>query len=315
MSFLGRAKYNLLQYRKRDDPSLKVEEWQVRDYRNLKDEELFCGLKGLGVLLDEAGLHQLAESGKSPEEIDLGLTGSKKEESYLYLFELWRRLCSDEKSISIFCDQLDAYIDAYDQGGALQDETLLIELFDILDESVDEGLKPKTVYKQLIAYLAHDLGSFFYNYIYDQIDTGNEMGASELLENIYEYVEGNLWFEFLRIRLLRGAPSEDATAMMARFLEKLKASAEIELSFELLYYLIETGHKELFINTYKNVLKEIKNEDHFIEMLEIIFAFYSLNDLEREENLIRELIQERKKIPLKHKIGPEDKEMLGQFIS
>ena len=75
MSFLGRAKYNLLQYRKRDDPSLKVEEWQVRDYRNLKDEQLFCGLKGLGVLLDEAGLHQLAESGKSPEEIDLGLTG------------------------------------------------------------------------------------------------------------------------------------------------------------------------------------------------------------------------------------------------
>ena len=313
-SFLGRAKYNLLAYRTRDDPTLKVEDWEVRDYRSLTDEELFSGLKGLGVFLNEYELSQIAESGKTPEDIDFQLTGAKKEEAYLYLFELWKRKCPDQKTIAIFCDGLDALIDVYDQGNLIEDETLLVELFDILDESVDEGLKPKTVYKQLTAYLAHDLSSFFYNYIYDQLDRGNEMSASEWLENIYAYVEGNLWFEFLRIRLLRGVPSEDSTAMMSRFLEKLKSRSDIELSFELLYYLIETGHKDLFINTYKNVLKEIKHEDHFMEMLEIIFAFYSLNDLEREENLIRELIQERKKIPLQQKIGPEDKELLGQFI-
>ncbi len=314
VSFFGRSKFNLLQYNKRDDPTLKFDEWQIRNYRALSDKELFSGLEILGVSLNEKQLFQLVETVKSPEEIDFQLSKEKAEEAYLYIFELWRRKCPDQKTISIFCDSLDALIDLYDQGELIEDETLLIELFDILDESVDEGLKPKTVYKKLTSYLAHDLSSFFYNYIYDQIDKSNEMEASEWLENIYEYVEGNLWFEFLRVRLLSGASSEDATAMMSRFLEKLKEKPDIELSFELLYFLIETGHKELFINTYKHVLKEIKHEDHFMEMLEIIFAFYSLNDLEREENLIRELIQERKKIPLHQKIGPEDKELLSQLI-
>lgn len=312
--FFGRAKYNLLQYKRRESPDLAIFDWQVRDYRSLDSKELFLGLQSFGIDLNEKDVHQLADSGKTPEEIDFSLTGEKKEEAYLYLFELWRRLCPDRKCISIFCDQLDAFIDAYDQGANNQDETILMELFDILDESVDQGLKPKAVYKQLTPYLAHDLESFFYNYIYDQIDKDNEVGASEILENIYEYVEGNLWFEFLRIRLLRGALSEDATAMMARFLEKLKAKPDIDLSFELLYYMIETGHKELFISTYKTVLKEIETEDHFMEMLEIIFSYYSLNDLEREESLIRELIQERKNIPLRQKISFKDKEILSQFI-
>jgi hypothetical protein len=312
--FLGRAKYNLLRYKKRENPDLTFFDWQIRDYRSLDTKELFSGLKSLGVDLDEEAIHAFADAEKRPEEIDFQLTSDKKEEAYLYLFELWRRLCPDRKSISIFCDQLDAFIDSYDQGIENQNENILIELFDILDESVDEGLKPKAVYKQLTPYLAHDLDSFFYNYICDQVDRDNEVGASEILENIYEYVEGNLWFEFLRIRLLRGALSEDATAMMARFLEKLKAKPDIELSFELLYYMIETGHKELFISTYKTVLKEIETEDHFMEMLEIIFSYYSLNDLEREESLIRELIQQRKNIPHRQKISFQDKEILSQFI-
>lgn len=307
--FLGRAKYNLLQYQKRENPNLNVLDWQIRNYRELSLEDLKEGLKNLGVDLDIKELIALAENGKAPEEIDLPCG-----EAYLYLFEWWRRSLPNQKTISIFCDEFDAFIDAYDHGKE-QDETLIFELFDILDESVDQGLKPKAAFKQLAAYLAHDLESFFYSYIYDQIDAGNEVGASELLENIHEYVEGNVAFEFLRIRLLRGVPSEDATAMMARFLEKLKEKPDIHLSFELLYYLIETGHKELFINTYKSVLKEIKTEDHFMEMLEIIFSFYSLNDLEREENLIRELIQERKKFPQNQKITSVDKDILGQFIA
>ncbi len=306
---LGRARYNLLQYQKRDNPSLDVLEWQVKDYRALKDEELFQGLNRLGLVMDEKTLRGLSGS---PEEIIDQLAEDKREESYLYLFELWRRFRPDQKTVAIFCDELDAFIEGYQLGE--QDESLLIELFDILDESVDQGQKPKAVFKQLSNYLAHDLESFFYHYIYDQIKKGNETEASELLEHIHEYTEGSLWLDFLRIRLLRGIPSEDAFAMISRFLEKLKAQSNLPLSFELLRYLIETGHKELFIKTYKDILKQIKTEDHFIEMLEIIFEFYSLNDLEKEENLIRALILERKTIPLEQKIPPEDKQKLSQIL-
>ena len=219
-----------------------------------------------------------------------------------------------EDSLPKFCQKLDTFIGAYAAGKEEQNEQLIIELLDILDDSCDKKQKPKAVFKQLNSYLTHDLESFFYNYIYDQINKGNETAASELLDNIYEYVEGSLWFDFLRIRLLRGVLPEDATAMMARFLEKLKAKPDIELSFELLYYLIETAHKELFINIYKHLLKEIQTEDHFLEMLEIIFEFYTLHDLEKEENLIRALIQERKKLPLEQKVPLKDKKKLDKLI-
>lgn len=314
MSFLGRSKYNLLQYKKKDDPNLHVQEWQIRDYRILKNDELFQELRNLGTTIDENVLRACKERNTSPEELACQFPENIRGEAYLFLFELWRRFCPEQKTLSIFCDDLDAFISAYDQGDEPQDDSILTELFDILDESVDEGQKPKVVFKQLKNYLAHDLENFFYNYIYDQIDKGNELGASELLESIHEYVEGSLWFDFLQLRLLRGAPSEDATAMMARFLEKLAAHPDRELSFELLYYLIETGHKELFVQTYKNVLKQIQTEEHFMEMLEILFSFYTLNELEKEENLIRELIQKRKHLSPDQKVAPEDKQALGDLL-
>jgi hypothetical protein len=308
--FLGRAKYNLLQYKKREVPSLNVLDWEVRDYRSLSNEALFRGLQALGVDLQESDLKRFASEDKSLEEMNF----QEKGEAYLHLFELWRRFCPSQKSIAIFCDELDAFIDAYDRGEEHLNEAILTEFFDILDESVDGGLKPKVVFKEISGYLAHDLESFFYNYIYDQIDKNNEMGASEILENISDYLEGSLWFEFLRIRLLKGASEEDSSAMMARFLEQLESKPQIELAFEVLYYMIETGHKELFINTYKSILKQIKHEDHFMEMLEIIFSYYSLNDLEKEESLIRELIKQRKNIPLEKKVGLKEKKILESFI-
>ncbi len=308
--FLGRAKYNLLQYKKREVPTLNVLDWEIRDYRSLSNEALFKGLHCLGVDLQESDLKRFAQEDKSFEEINFPGKG----EAYLHFFELWRRFCPSQKSIAIFCDELDAFMDQYERGDESLNESILAEFFDILDESVDQGVKPKVAFKEISEYLAHDLESFFYNYIYHQIESNNEMGASELLENIYDYVEGSLWFEFLRIRLLKGASEEDSSAMMARFLEKLEKKPEIELAFEVLYYMIETGHKNLFINTYKSILKQIKNEDHFMEMLEIIFSYYSLNDLEKEESLIRELIQQRKNIPHQKRIGPEDKKILEPFI-
>ena len=297
---LGRGKYNLLQYQKRGNPQLEVPDWQIRDYRALSEGELVAGIQKFG--------KEFPGGANSPEE----WAETLPEEAYLYVFELWRRYFPSQRTLTLFCDDLDAFIEGYPL--VEQEDALLTELFDILDESVDEGEKPKKVFKSLNLYLAHDLEEFFYNYIYDQIDQGNEVGASELLENIYDYIEGNLWFDFLRIRLLQGVPVEDATAILARFLEQIRANPDIELFIELLYYLVETGHNELFTHVYKEAIKQIQTEEQFLEMLEVIFSYYTLNDLEKEETLIRQLIQERKKLPLSQKVLLQDKDKLGEMI-
>jgi hypothetical protein len=321
MSFLGRSKYNLLKYKKRENPNLKVEDWEIFDYKKLSIDELFSNLSQIGFEISIKDINDLANDSIELDEVDLKQFHKAKilqkedlERGYLYLFEIWRRLMPNHKSISIFANDFDEFIDAYEKGEVAQNELLFNELFDILDESVDEGQDPKGVFKQLSNYFGHDLESFIICYIFDLIEQDNETTASRYLDNIYPYLAGNLWLEFFRIKLLKGALSEDITAMTFRFLDRLKLHFDAELAFEVLYYMIETGHKELFKTTYKSFLKEIKTEDEFREMLEILHAFFSLNEQNKEEMLVKELIDERRKVSMTKKIGLVEKKVLQELI-
>jgi hypothetical protein len=320
MSFLGRSKFNLLKYKKRENPNLEVKDWEILDYNNLSIDDLFSNLKGLGFNFTPEIVIELASQGEELDTICFEKYGPKEvdeeilENAYLNLFEIWRRLLPNHKSISIFANDFDEFIDAYEKGEVTGSEALFNELFDILDESVDEGMEPKGVFKELSNYLGHDLESFLICYIFDLIEHDNETLALRYLDNIYTYIQGNLWLDFFRIKLLKGALPEDVTAITYRFLDKLKLHFDPELGFEVLYYLIETGHKEIFKKTYKEFLKEIKTQDEFREMLEILHAFFSLNEQNKEENLVKELIENRKKMSLKEKIGAPEKRVLQELV-
>lgn len=315
MPLLGRARYNLLRQQTKQNPEIQAESWEVRDYRDLSLHQLFHGLSRLGVFLTTDTFEEIAKDVDTPEELTerLGLD----QEAYLYIFELWRRLLDNRKTISVFCDELDFLIDEYEQHPEENEEMLVMlfaELLDILDVNVESGYKPKQILKEISNYFAHDLVGFLLRCISSLIDRGNTTFASELLDDFSEYLEPSLWIDFLRLKLLHGATPEVATAMMARFLEKLKDKPDIELYFHLLKFLIETGDIDLFTSTFRETLKLITTEDHFLTLLGIVFDYFNRNDREKEEELIKELIAERKNLPHPGEVLPTDKEKISSLV-
>lgn len=299
---------------------MPVEEWQVIDYRDLTLQDLFDRLSSLGLELNPDSFVAYSLDREDPEEFTktILLPNEKdREKVYPLIFELWRRLLPRE-TISIFCDDLDHLIWEYEEDLLEDEEKLQIKIFelsDLLDGHVDTGYHARTIFKKIADFFACDLENFLYNYIYDQVDKGNTILASELLDNFYEYMESKRWFDFLRLKLLSGALTEDSTAMMARFLESLKEDPDVELYLELLRYLVKTGHNDLFKHTYLQVVPHLKTNDQFIEMLEILFDFFHFNDLAIKEETIKELIKEKASQAHSKKLSHKDKAFLAELVS
>lgn len=306
MPFAGRALYNLLQAKAESGDSQDIKEWQIRDYRALSIDQLFDGLLDLGVELDLDQFEAAAENVDAPEEIAAAMAppGEPYEKVYLYIFELWRRLMDDRETISIFCDELDKAISDYEDDPISNGEViygLFKELVTILEQNVTLGQKPKTLFKLISEFLSHDLESSIYNYIQDLIEQDRHMAASEITENFMPYVELEIWFELLNIKLMHGVSTEDATARVALFLEKVDATKDLDLYLELLHFLNKTGHKELFESVFVKAMKLVTRQDEYIECLDILFEYFHLNDRKREEKVVRGLLDQ---------IKPSGEEML-----
>ena len=80
-------------------------------------------------------------------------------------------------------------------------------------------------------------------------------------------------------------------------------------------YLIEIGDRDLFLATYRYALELIKKEEEYVEMTDILFEYFNLNDLEQEERDIKKIIEERKAKPPTDRISPDDKDQLNQLVS
>jgi hypothetical protein len=205
-----KALYNLLRSSWLDNSKLKVQPWQVEDYRSLSTKELFARLKKLDMPLTEDSFKQYAENCESPEELaeclwldEEDLEGHDK--AYLLIFELWRRLMPEKQTLSVFCDELDRLIELYDKGELADDDTLptaLIELEDIFDRSADEGGSAKESYQAVSEFCAHDLEGFIFDHIEDHIESDNTLYASELLDGFVRYMPKPKKFDVLKTKLL-----------------------------------------------------------------------------------------------------------------
>ncbi|HCJ83966.1 MAG TPA: hypothetical protein DHV41_00920 [Parachlamydiales bacterium] len=69
MQVCEKALYNLLRFNWLKDRSVSVLPWQVEDYREQREEELFGRLKALGLVLDEERFLAAAKEAKDPEEL------------------------------------------------------------------------------------------------------------------------------------------------------------------------------------------------------------------------------------------------------
>lgn len=306
MEIQDRALYHLLRSNWLEDSSIQVKPWQVEDYRKLSTEEIFKRLKTLKIPLTSETFVLYADSCDSPEEIvDCVWLDEAQEEgrdqAYLLLFELWRRLLPKKQSLSLFCHELDHLIDLYDRA-ELKDEELLqdaiSDLEDILDEGADQGGDPKEVFATVASYCAHDLESFIYDYISDQIDAKDDIYASELLDNFYEYISDVKWFDFLKVRLFALRDLGDAKRILRRLVEQLQEEPELALSLEIGTFLINTGDRMLFSQVVNQVIPLLQKEEDFQDLLELAADFYHFLDREEEKEIRAILLKRQKNNPL-----------------
>ena len=302
MPIQDRALYRLLRKNRLQDPSIVVEPWQVEDLRVLRAEELFSRLERVHIILDAERLKLYAEELETPEElIDcLWLGGEQKErdQTYLILFELWRRLLPEKESLSIFCDRLDQLIEEYDAGNSIEEEDLieiLKDLEDVLDLFVDEGLAPKEAFQRVLEYSAHDLEGFLYDYITDEIERKNELSASHLLDGFYDYMEEKEWFDFLRARIFYLTNPKEAHFMLRRLFESLVEKKELPLLLEMASFFVPLEDFGFFMEITEASLPLISSEEEFQDFLFILHDYYTCLDKEETAKSV-EMIQKEKGI-------------------
>lgn len=300
MPYKGRALYNLLQMNWKRNPQLDAETWQVEDYRVLSLEELFSRLEAVQIFLDEDHFILYVEESDSPEDLADVLYLEKDfathEKIFLCLFEIWRRLSPHKQSLSLFCDELDHLVEEYEDGNMEHEEELqasLSSLQQILDDNVDEGGDAEEGFEMLSRFSCHDLEVFIYEYVAHQLDLENDLYASELLEGFYPYIQNKLWFDFLRIRVVAAADLKEANIMTERMLGILREDLDIHLLFEIMHFLVFIGENEQFVESFNMAVENLETEDDLRELLNAIQDYFDFLDKEKEEKVVRQILEER----------------------
>lgn len=322
MQVYRRALYNSLRMNWLLDPNLAVEPWQVEDYRSMPLPKIFERLRLQDIVLDRASFLSLAEDFDAPEDLTESLLEGinadpvTQDQVYLFIFELWRRLLPEKASLSIFCDELDYQIQQYDSGQLENLETLedaLSQLKTILDENSDQGADPMDVFESICSGCANDIESFLYDFISEQIDQGNEIYASELLDIFADYVRDVRWFDFLRARLFTHSDPEAADLLIQQIIKDSQTDPELELYLEILLYMVQAGNRNDFASLVKKTVPLLDSEEDFQDLLNICADFYHRLDQENIEMAIQRILKKRSRIPFESRFDKKDPDAAELF--
>lgn len=295
-----KALYNLLRMNWLRDPQLNVEPWQVADYRQMPLEDILASLQEREICIDPKDMPAYVDEFDSPEEltdalVDEELSTAEQDQVYLLLFELWRRLTPENRSLSIFCDELDHQINLYDREESDSQESIqdaIANLALTLDEGSDQGVDPIDLFDSISSACANDVESFLYDFISECVDNEDDSYASELIDTFYDYVSDVKWFDFLRARIA-GNDYETSTEILQQIYEDTLEQPNLELDLEILSFLVQGGDPQLFIAILKRVLSIIEMESDFQDVLSICADYLSCLDQENEEATVQEILDRR----------------------
>lgn len=296
---------------------MPAEPWQVEDYRALTSEKLFERLRFHDIHLDKDYLLSLAEEVDTPEELTVLLlediepapTPTEYDQIYLLFFELWRRFITDRPCLSIFCDELDHQIHLHDMENHHNDEAIqdiISNLQIILDENTDKGVDPQEVFKLISSNCAHDIETFLFDYISEQVEIENDTYASELLDGFIVYIEDVKWFDFLRMRLLMHAPKSDSTRFLSQLIDRYSEDKDLEFNLEMLAYMVKASNLELFLKLVKKTLPLIAIEADFQDLLDICSDFFHYLDMEPQEIAVQKILAKRRHLNIQNAFKPKD---------
>ena len=277
-----------------------LQSWQKENYRDKTVECLFAQLKGLGILLSVAEWQAYGQSCEEPEEIAEAL-GSKrkpleKDQIFLIVFELWRRFFPEKRTLSIFCDELDNQMMAYDLSKPNQVADCLAYLEQILDEHVDRGLSPSKALELIQMYCASEIESFLFDYILAEIDAGNHTYATDLLDGFKLYVKDTPWFGYLEARTDILSDPEEGYDRLEKLVSKVQSDTPVDLLEEILFFLANTGNHSLFYALAIKTLPLIRLESDFKEFLEACYAHYDYLELKKPALAIANIFHSRSQI-------------------
>lgn len=318
------ALYNLIRMNWLNDPQLKVEPWQVEDYRALSLDTLFERLRQFNIHLDRLHFIGYAEDYDAPEEFTESIIGDQKLEArqedqiYLLIFELWRRLMASRPSLSILCNELDYQIYLHDTEQKTQSSQLQNALANFvlaLNENVDQGLSAKEAFEMITPFFANDVESFLYDHIFELIE-GNELYAQELFDNFAPYMEENKWFELLYIRLIEQANPKLSDKLLRHLMEDYLDQKDVSFNLDLIAFLIDAGKNSDFKSLTLSTLSILELEDDLQDLIMLCIDFYHRLDKEKQENELKLLLKKRSKQPLDRSIQSNDPDLawLEKFL-
>lgn len=317
MDIQRKALFNHIRMNWLADPSLDVAAWQVEDYRQLTNTELFKRLEKEGIKLHLPTLTSYAEDCETPEELTEKLLEERDLESdaedriYLLLFEAWRRFLPERTCLSLFCDELDFLINLYDSDELIHPDQLedaLSNLQALLDENTDLGNEPHEVFQTVSSACAHDLENFIYDYIFDQIDDDNDSYASELLDGFHNYVQDVKWFDLLQIRILfKHNPPQEGNTLLEQLIRHTAEDKDLEFRLEMLSLMIQGGERKDLIELVKKTIPLVNHEADLKELISICSEYYQRLDYDWEENALQELAKN-------HQDRPDDASVNSQEL-
>lgn len=304
--FRGRALYNLLQISAQEGADASIEEWKVCDYRKWQEEQLWDSLSALGIELSPVSFLAYVENVDSPEELveylwveEEDLLGEEK--VYLLVFELWRRLVSNKRSISIFFDELDRWISAFDAGKLLPKEgmqELLQFLLSLLEGSGD--------FIGLCSYAAHDIAGFLYDYLVEDGEEGDD--ALAWVEAFLPYMPEKKWLSLLRWKAFVSSDLLRARAAIVRLIEE-----EEELPFLQEVCLIAGDDVVVLVEAMKKMSLLLQTRQDIEAMGELVADLREISTIEgpRETLLscLQQAIRKEDLVLIRRALASYDKEV------
>lgn len=314
-----KALYNLIQLNlprieKGELTISDLESWQIANYREKTDDELFQQLKGLGISFDPQQFETYGKHFEAPEEMVEELAQNRepleKDHIYLVLFEMWRRYFPEKRTISIFCDELDNQMMAFDLEQPNQVADSIAYLKQILDEHVDQSIPPKQALELIQMHCANDIQSFLFDYILSEIEAGNQKYASELLDGFLPYVENSLWFAYLDARSVILEDDEAGFYKLEQLVEAIDSQTDLALVEEMLFFIANTGNHSLFYTLAKKLLPMLKKEEDLKVFIEACYAHYDYLEIKPAALAIAKLFYSRKGMDPELPLSPIDPGLL-----
>lgn len=317
--FLQRkALYNLLQLNlpRIESGEIQIADlqpWQTENYREQTTEGLMQRLRDLGISFGNGDFVSFTEHFEEPEEAVDALTPDweplEKDKAFLIVFELWRRLFPEKRTLSIFCDELDYQMTQYDLDRSNEIADILEYFLQILEENVDKGLDPIEVMQTIQTYCANEIDSFLFDYALEQIEEGDYDYASELIERFYPYLKTTIWFDYLKARLDYLDDAEVGCTEFEKVIKGVNSETSIELVEEMLYFLGQAGNHTLFYKLALKMFDLMETEEDFREFLEICYLHYDHLELKEPGIILSEIFHRRKQIASDELLDPKDTDL------